>query len=326
VGGKACMRDVILSSLPLSCDRYIEVFGGGGTILLSKQPSKFEVYNDYNSDLVNMFQCIKDKPLTFFRVANCFPLNSRQEFLLLKNFLERKVFDTNLIEQEKTVAKEVFSQEDFKEICSILEGKAELYDIERAVAFYKVIRYSYGAGGKSFGGQPVNLGRILLDIHAVADRMQTVVIENKDFESLIKQYDRASAAFYVDPPYFQAEKFYPTGFGLEDHVRLFECLNHAHGKFILSYNDCQFIKDKYNKFNIYEFSRLHSMAQRYKAGSQYQELLITNFDINERRMAQPIQMSLFKDEIYKPNLVLEYRQKRQNNYTYKFENWLRDRV
>ena len=42
------MKDEIIASLPLKCDRYVEVFGGGATIMLAKPRDKFEVYNDFN--------------------------------------------------------------------------------------------------------------------------------------------------------------------------------------------------------------------------------------------------------------------------------------
>ena len=84
------MRPVILASFPLYFKRYVEVFGGGAAILLGKQPQKFEVYNDFNSDLVNLFRCIKDRPLSFFKTAGFFPLNSRQEFKALLDFLDQK--------------------------------------------------------------------------------------------------------------------------------------------------------------------------------------------------------------------------------------------
>lgn len=43
-------------------ERYIEVFGGGGWVLFHKEPSPFEVFNDFNADLVNLYRCIRDKP------------------------------------------------------------------------------------------------------------------------------------------------------------------------------------------------------------------------------------------------------------------------
>lgn len=325
MGGKAALKDEIIASLPLKCDRYVEVFGGGATIMLAKPRDKFEIYNDFNSDLVNMFRCIKEMPLSFFKTAGYLPLNSRQEFADLQKFLQKQHFDSSYIKQETKVAKEILTEEEANQICTILQGRTELYDVERAVAFYKVIRYSYGSSGKSFGSQPVNLENALLGIYAVSDRLKNVVIENKDFEGLIKQYDRKNTAFYADPPYYMSESFYQVGFGLEDHLRLSECLHHIEGKFLLSYNDCDFIKDLYKDCCIVELSRPHSLAQRYSAGKVFKELLISNFDINERRKSEPTQLTLFGDEIYARNLLQEYRQKRTNNYTVMYENCLRDK-
>ena len=56
VGGKKALRDAIVTRLPNSCDRYVEVFGGGGWVLFHKTPGKFEVYNDFNSYV----QCLGD--------------------------------------------------------------------------------------------------------------------------------------------------------------------------------------------------------------------------------------------------------------------------
>ena len=113
--------------------------------MLSKEPHKFEVYNDFNSDLVNMFRCIKEKPLSFFKCAGLFPLNGRQEFKMLQDFLERKEPDFSHIKREIEVARELFTGEDLEQVEQILTGRAEMYDTERAAAFYKVIRYSYSS-------------------------------------------------------------------------------------------------------------------------------------------------------------------------------------
>lgn len=52
-------------------------------------------------------------------------------------------------------------------------------------------------------------------------RLQKVVIENKDFEKLIDQYDRPESFFYCDPPYFETEDYYEdVGFTKDDHIRL----------------------------------------------------------------------------------------------------------
>lgn len=60
-GGKAGhkIKDAILSALPPH-KRYLEPFGGGASILISKQSAEVEVYNDVNRGVVNFFRVISD--------------------------------------------------------------------------------------------------------------------------------------------------------------------------------------------------------------------------------------------------------------------------
>ena len=46
--------------------RFIDVFGGSGTVTMSRpiQPGCMEVYNDFNSNLTNLFCCVKNRPLS----------------------------------------------------------------------------------------------------------------------------------------------------------------------------------------------------------------------------------------------------------------------
>ena len=66
-------------------------------------------------------------------------------------------------------------------------------------------------------------------------RLSKVIIENKDFEKLIRQYDRPVSFFYLDPPYYETEKYYKNvgedGFRKEDHIRLRDTLMTIEGKF-----------------------------------------------------------------------------------------------
>ena len=63
IGGKKSLRDLIVNLFPLYYERYIEVFGGGGWVLFHKNPGNdFEVYNDFNGLLVNLYCCVREKP------------------------------------------------------------------------------------------------------------------------------------------------------------------------------------------------------------------------------------------------------------------------
>ena len=123
--------------------------------------------------------------------------------------------------------------------------------------------------------------------------MANVVVENQDFETLIKHYDRPDSFFYADPPYFSSEGMYEVGFGWDDHVRLRDTLKSIKGKFLLSYNDCPEIRELYDGFSLLDFSRTHAMVQRYEAGREFKELLIGNYDLYERQRNRPLQMNFF---------------------------------
>ena len=93
VGGKKALRDLIYLRMPGHYDRYIEVFGGGGWVLFGKPPDKcMEVYNDFNSNLANLFYCVKERPMALLRELSFLPLNSRDEFVTLRKFLTMEEF------------------------------------------------------------------------------------------------------------------------------------------------------------------------------------------------------------------------------------------
>ena len=268
------MRDAICLRLNKNCDRYVEVFGGGGWVLFHKNPSKFEVYNDFNPNLANLYRCVRDEPEALCEELR-YSLNSRT---------------------------------DFEHIRKVLKTKTEIPDVKRAAYFYQIIRQSYASGLDSFGAQPHDMWRNFPVIFQASKRLQTVVVENKDFERLLAQYDRPNTMFYLDPPYYSTEDYYEdVGFTSEDHKRLCDALMGIKGKFLLSYNDCPEIRQLYCKIGIMieSTTRLNNIAQRYDAGSQYPELFISNYNTYEEGVLSERQLNLFEDYTETEKLLRE---------------------
>ena len=113
-------------------------------------------------------------------------------------------------------------------------------------------------------------------LNEVSKRLNKVVIENQDFEKIINNYDKKGSLFYLDPPYYQVEKYYQNRFQPEDHVRLKETLDKIEGKFVLSYNDCKYIRNLYRNYKIIKVERLNNLAQK-EEKPIYQELIIKNY-------------------------------------------------
>ena len=261
IGGKKALRDEIISRFPTDYKRYIEVFGGGGWVLFHKNPGNdFEVYNDRNPNLANLYRCVRDHPDELISELT-YALNSRT---------------------------------DFDYIRKIMKTPTEIPDVKRAAYFYQLIRYSYASGLDSYASQPHSMwNNFPLIINACA-RLQKVVIENKDFEKLIDQYDRPESFFYCDPPYVDTEDYYSNiTFGRGGHERLRDTLLSVQGKFLLSYNDHPLVWEMYDRPGIYieRVTRLNNMKQRYDGGAQFPELFVSNYDQSERIRVLPEQLS-----------------------------------
>lgn len=242
IGGKRLLRKKITEQFPERFDRYIEVFGGAGWVLFGKDKhADMEVYNDVNGNLVNLFRCVKYHPEALQKELDWI-LVSREQF-----------FD-----------------------CVAQNDVQGMTDIQRAVRFYCRIKLSYGADLWTFGVRPRDMQKTITYLQEVSKRLNKVVIENADFGRLIKTYDRESALFYCDPPYYKAEKYYTDRFCLEDHIRLRDALSRIKGKFLLSYNDCPEIRELYAGYHLLEVERQDNLAAKTDP-RRYRELIIKNY-------------------------------------------------
>lgn len=222
--------------------RYIEVFGGAGWILFAKdRHAKLEVYNDVNGELVNLFRCVKYHPAAVQEELAYIHM-SREQFLDAREQLP-------------------------------IRG---LTDIQRAAKFFTCIKESYGSDLRSLGLRSKNMEHAREYLQTVSTRLSSVVIDNADFERIIKNYDKKDALFYLDPPYFKTEKYYPDRFMPDDHLRLKSLLGKIEGKFILSYNDCEYIRELYAGYTIIETNRTHNLIKG-DIKPRYNELIIKNF-------------------------------------------------
>ena len=100
-------------------------------------------------------------------------------------------------------------------------------------------------------------GRRRPDAH---DVVRQVWVERLSWEKCIDSYDRKSTFFYVDPPYrVEGAKSYRHFFTDEDHARLADRLLGARGKWLLSYNDDEFIRRLYRGKGV----KIEPLAVRY---------------------------------------------------------------
>ncbi len=278
MGGKGKLLRLIRRLAPPWYPRFIDVFGGSGTVTLGRPLRKgcLEIYNDYNSNLTNLFCCVKNRTLALLKELGFLPLNSRDDFNVLYKFFSKDEFTDDYLEEELELTQIYLEPPQREAIRKLMLERSPRGDVRRAADYFKLIRYSFSGGGKAFAGRSCDIRRFFYLIWECSRRLASVVIENKDFEGLIRQYDRKNAFFYCDPPYFEAEDCYAVEFPKEDHQRLHDVLLNCQGYVMVSYNCCPYILELYKEFYIFHTTRPNSMSQT--ADSEYEELIITNYD------------------------------------------------
>lgn len=253
VGGKRLLAKTIVDILPdHKC--YVEVFGGAGWVLFKKpqKMSKLEIYNDLNADLVNLFRVVR---------------NNLEEFCRRQYFLLASRAEYNAYQQR-------FREEKFKD------------DIERAIAFYYMLKNSFGCsvlGGFGYAKEgPPRFNTDFARLSAIRERLHRVLIENLTFDDLIPRYDSPKALFYCDPPYTMASgkgDYYQHEFTVDDHEHLYDTLRKIKGKFILSYDNADFIRELYRGFHLIETKPVRYSTNNLPGARiiKKTELIITNY-------------------------------------------------
>jgi DNA adenine methylase len=243
LGGKSRLRKQIIERIPEhTC--YVEVFGGAAWVLFGKETSKVEVYNDIDGELVNFFRIIKTAHKAFVQAYDWILVSRR----LFKDFINT--------------------------------SPDELDEVQRAVRFYYIIKCSFGGEWKSPGfgcgktmKPAINLETLCEVITRVHSRLKRVLIEEDDFETILKRYDGPETVFYLDPPYYDVSG-YRYNLKYEDYERLREVLNTVEGKFLMSINDHEAMREVYRDFTIEEVEVLYTLGKKkYVAG----ELLVRNY-------------------------------------------------
>lgn len=169
VGAKTKLAQEIVSYFP-SHKGYCEVFGGGGSVLFYKDPSPAEIYNDINSELVNLFRVVRD----------------------------------NGDELNHEIKWSVSSREEFERYLSMTPEEIQsLPPVKRALRYYYIVKNAFGsnpAGGSFSSCQTVPI-RWDSDASLAKwrSRLSKVTVENLPFEKLISKYDHPDLLFYCLP-------------------------------------------------------------------------------------------------------------------------------
>jgi DNA adenine methylase len=257
-GGKSRLAEWITSNFPQH-RLYCEPFGGSASVLVNKDRSKMEIYNDIDGRVVNFFRVFRDRTDE------------------LVEWLERTPYSRQLHDD---IADRYFEQGD---------GEMPEDDVARAGMFF-YLRYSQlmaKNGGKSGFQSTVRRNNAVTfrnatdDLQRLTERFHDVVIENRDYQRIFEHYDDEDALFYCDPPYLtKGTNWYEGEF---DHGEFWEAVEDLDGYVAISYMEIPgFVPIE--KFNVLE--RRFAQNQNAAHGedmkdTDHVERLILNYDPEE---------------------------------------------
>lgn len=215
-GGKFSHLDWLLPLLP-QCHHYCEPFAGSGAVLLNRDPSPVETFNDLDGEVVNFFRVLREQKDRLVEAIGLTP----------------------------------FAREEF---CIACETSPDLAPLERARRFYvRARQVRTGLAQTASIGRWANckntsragmsgvisrwLGAVV-DLPDIAERLLRVQIENRPAVDLIRLYDSPGTLFYCDPPYVHSTRGDSKAYGFEltdqAHEDLAQVLNAARGMVALS--------------------------------------------------------------------------------------------
>lgn len=212
-------------------DAYTEVFGGAGTLLLRKQRSRIEVYNDLDGELCNVFRVLRD------------PAQARE--------LERLLRLTPYARAEYDIS-----------------GTRAPDPIEQARRTIVGSWLTHGGtfGRKGRGGfrlQKTLSGRTLPQhewgrypdrIETFRKRLQGVIVENSRAEWILKKFDSPNTLHYIDPPYLLttrgASRRYRFDMTEADHRALATVLHNLKGMVMLSGYPSDLYQELYRDWHL----------------------------------------------------------------------------
>lgn len=218
-GGKFMIAPWIISHFPQH-RIYVEPFGGAASVLLQKEKSYSEVYNDLDDSVYNLFMCLREVDLSFQlkQVLASTPY-SRREFELAH------VFHPNPIENARRLI-----------IRSLMGfGASSSVNINSKTGFRSNSNRRGTTPAHDWANYPVYLSQF-------QKRLSGVIIENKDAKDVMLDHDSEETLHYLDPPYPHTTRRggrYNHEMTDNEHLELVEFLQKLKGHVVVSGYDCE---------------------------------------------------------------------------------------
>lgn len=270
-GGKSRMAETLVSLMPVF-EEYREPFLGGGSVYLTARQSREHNFakkwwiNDLYYDLYCLWseaQNDMDRLIEELRETMDYWKSGVGSVLGGKYMYEKLVADIGTY---------------------TLDEK-----LDKAICFFIINRCSFSgtslSGGYSKESFDKRFTASSIDrLFKIKNLLQgNTKITSLDYSELLRE-PGDDVFIFIDPPYYTATKSalygkngeLHTGF---DHERFAEEVKNCKHKWMITYDNCDYIRDKYKDYNIIPFEFAYGMRNVTKGGEMTgKEILITNYD------------------------------------------------
>ena len=265
VGGKRQLLPKINELLPDKFNQYFEPFVGGGAVLFDLAPSKATI-NDMNSNLIDMYEVIKNNPEKLIAELNTHSINNTKDYYLKVRAYDRDGTIDEMNEVQRVARVMYMLRVDFN----------GLYRVNSKNQFN--VPYGKYKNPKIVDESTIrNISNYFneCDIH----------FKSGDFEDAVKTAVKDDFV-YFDPPYIPLTEtasftsYTSDGFNIEDQKRLrdvFFGLSNSGVKVMLSNSDTELTRELYKKANIHEVQANRAINSIGSKRGKVGELIITSY-------------------------------------------------
>ncbi len=266
VGGKRQLIPSIMELLPKKIKdlNYIEPFIGGGALLFHLQP-KNAIVNDFNNELINVYEVIKNHLSEL--IADLKKHHNTSDYFYQIRSLDRTDEFKNLTPVQRA-SRVIFLNK------TCFNG---LYRVNNAGEFNAPFgRYK----NPNIVNEPT--------LKAVSKYLNTnnVILRSGDYADVLAEVPENSFV-YLDPPYHPISEssnftgYVQGGWDMSDQIRLREIcdqLNARGVKFLLSNSSARLIKEQYENYDIRIVKANRAINSNGADRGEIEEVLIRNYE------------------------------------------------
>ena len=265
-GRKRQVMPEIKKYIPKEYDVYYEPFVGGGAVFFELAPKK-AVLNDYNKELMNVFECIKDE-VKFEKMCN--ELNHHEA-----NHSEKYYYELRNKDRDKSSFNKIA---DYKRAARTIYLNKACFNGLYRVNSKNEFNVPFGKKSKinTYEGQNLGIVHCILNFNEIE-------LLSCDYEDAVKKAKKGDFV-YLDPPYDSDtttfNDYTENGFGKDEQKRLsdvFKKLDKKGCYVMLSNHNTKLINELYNEFNIHVIKAQRNINANGKKRGKIEEVIITNY-------------------------------------------------